>query len=376
MRVLLQARHDLDEVFGGDTVHVRELLAQLRHRGVDASLSLDTNPDLGRVDIVHLFNAVRVTETFIQFTNAARQGVAAVCTPIYVPRHRIRRYEEHAWTGAAGLARLALPSFECRQQLKSWLREMAVEDRSELGARLAVRYREKQRRVLSGVSRVFVDTQLEAAAIHHDLGLRELPITCIPLSPELPVPSHPAPAPCLDKRPFVLHAARVEPLKNQLALLDALKGTDLSVCFCGPANPRHGSYVSRFRDRVGRSTGAHYLGFVSRQQMAQLYDAARVVALPSWLEAAGLAALEGAARARPVVVTTESYAREYLGDRAEYCDPGDLSSIRRAVLAACDRTMEGWYGGRIGSPTWSAHAELTVQAYNAVLEGRPLNPEL
>jgi len=369
MRVLLQARRDLHTVSGGDTVHIRQLLRHLGTLGVDARLSLELAPDLHGVDIVHLFNAVRVNEAFIQWSNAERNRVAAVCTPIYVPRTRIRRYEEQGWSGTTGLRHRLIPSFEVRQQVKSWVREKDLGG-SGLLSRLRVSYREKQRRLLSGVARVLVDTELEARAIERDLQIEGGRFHRIPLSGEIRTMNEldtPKRRAC---RPSsVLCPARIEPLKNQLALIDALSETDLHACFCGPRNHRHEAYCRRFDQSVRASPRARYLGPIPWRDMPKLYDAAAVVALPSWLEATGLAALEGAERGRPVVVTRESYAMEYLGERAQYCDPGDVASIRASVLEALRMPATPAGLARTCS-TWKAHADRTIAIYEEVLAER------
>src|SRR5205085_2575717 len=65
--------------------------------------------------------------------------------------------------------------------------------------------------------------------------------------------------------------------------------------------------------------------------LASAYAAARVVALPSWFETPGLAALEGALAGRAVVVTPYGCAPEYFGDMAVYVRPGRPTKLAQAL---------------------------------------------
>ena len=68
--------------------------------------------------------------------------------------------------------------------------------------------------------------------------------------------------------------------------------------------------------------------------LASAYAAARVLALPSWFETPGLAALEAALAGCAVVVTPFGCTREYFGDRVEYARPDRPAEIGRAILRA------------------------------------------
>ena len=73
---------------------------------------------------------------------------------------------------------------------------------------------------------------------------------------------------------------------------------------------------------------------VEHAELAPLYRASKVHALPSWSETTGLVSLEAALCGCNIVTTDRGYTRDYFGDMAWYCDPYDNRSIRRAVEAA------------------------------------------
>jgi len=371
MRVLLQGRLDLREKPGGDAVHVESLARLLPKFGIRAEVATSANPDVQEVAVLHLFNIGRVEETYAQWLNASKQGVPTVCTPIYSQRRRLERYELEGWYGWYRQLPRFVPDFERRQELKTLLRCLSV-GRPMLWARQwSMGYRAQQLAVLQGVRKVLVDTKVEAEAIATDFGLSDLPVDVLPLGADAALPENPAGA-ILPSGPlepgYVFCPARVEPLKNQLTLLQALQKTNLEVVFAGHLSGQHRSYARRFLTAVEGNPKWRYLGYVSGETLASVYAGAAVVAIPSWVENCCLAAVEGAAHGKPVVVTSESYTHEYLSDRAHYCDPASTKSIHDAIVAALERGTPRT-APIPAFPTWKDHARSTVRVYEECIAG-------
>jgi glycosyltransferase involved in cell wall biosynthesis len=135
---------------------------------------------------------------------------------------------------------------------------------------------------------------------------------------------------------FVLHAGRIEPRKNPLGLIRALRPTGLPLVVVGEVVPGHEGYAARCRRE-----GEGFVRWVGRldhdsPRLASAYAAARAFALPSWFETPGLSALEAALAGSPVVVTPYGCTREYFGPACRYARPDRPREIARAVLGAWD----------------------------------------
>jgi glycosyltransferase involved in cell wall biosynthesis len=109
------------------------------------------------------------------------------------------------------------------------------------------------------------------------------------------------------------------------------------------------------------------------EELRSAYAAARVHALPSWIETCGLVTMEAALAGCSVVASTAGYELEYYRDHAYYCDPGDVGSIRAAVLAAYNhhaadarRRLE-LKRLILQEYTWERAAEAAFRAYCRVL---------
>lgn len=167
---------------------------------------------------------------------------------------------------------------------------------------------------------------------------------------------------------FVLCVGRIEPRKNQLGLLKAMRGTNIPVVILGDVVPGCESYA-----RACRKTAGPEVRFVERfdhrdPMLASAYAACGCLVMPSWFETPGLAALEAAMTGTPLVLPHGGSAREYFGDDAAYVKPGHHGAIRDAVFAAISRGRSAALAER-ARRTFSqpAVARATLQAYQRVI---------
>ena len=177
-----------------------------------------------------------------------------------------------------------------------------------------------------------------------------------------------------EARTTVLYAGRVEPHKNQLGLLEALRGTGLKVVLAYVPHRDHAAYLKHCEEAA--AGWAELVEDPTPAQLLALYRSARVHVLPSWFETTGLVSLEAGLSGCNVVSTNRGHAREYLGDFAWYCDPADPASIRAAVQDAWNSPERAGLRERIlTSYTWEHVARATLEAYEEVLARRPRHSE-
>ncbi len=131
---------------------------------------------------------------------------------------------------------------------------------------------------------------------------------------------------------FILNVGNIEPRKNQLGLVRALKDSKLPVVLIG--HRRDEAYADQVM--AEGSDVVRYLGNLDHHdpRLASAFAACSVFVLPSTLETPGLAALEAAASGAAVVVTSEGSTRDYFADHVGYANHADPADIRRATEAA------------------------------------------
>ncbi|MCX5539971.1 glycosyltransferase family 4 protein [Paraburkholderia sp. CNPSo 3076] len=137
--------------------------------------------------------------------------------------------------------------------------------------------------------------------------------------------------------PFVLNVANIEPRKNQLNLIRALKQhPELKLVLIG--HVRDTDYASQCFAEGGDQL--KYLGPLPHDsdELRSAYAACSVFALPSALETPGLAALEAFACGASVVVTEEGCTREYFGEGALYVAHDDVDGISQAIAQSVSRS--------------------------------------
>jgi glycosyltransferase involved in cell wall biosynthesis len=305
------------------------------------SIEGDEIDSAARPDVVHGFGLQAAQIRMLQ-----ERMIPVAISPIYLPR---------------AYGRIVARSQGRSQYRRSLVRHGA----SFIGTSLRLRQSWKP-----GLSEAFsaADVLLpnslgEARALRRDLRI-STPIRVVPNGVDargfrLPEAAQP--------RESVLYVGRIEPHKNQLSLIRALRGTGMSLKLVGPTHPHHEEYAELCL-RAAHGQPVEFISELAHPELAHLYQAARVHAMPSLFETTGLASLEAALCGAAIVTTSAGWAREYFGAGAEYCSPASLHSIRAAVRRAWDRGPDGALRERILSNyTWEHVGRATRDAYDWLL---------
>lgn len=370
MRVIMQGRSARSIALspGGDQVKL-ELTAEALRRGcdVDVTVSPELQPDVSAYDVVHLFGITRPQEVWVQMRNARRQGKPVVLSTIYLDVWEYERAVRDDFVGV--LSRLT--SRNVSEAVKAGGRAAKSREWHRGVPALFYRgFRSMQLDVAEQTSLFLPDSHSEWRRCVDDLGLQvpDERVAVIPngvtiddIHPEGPVPDH-----LKGFEGCILCVARLEARKNQLALVEALRDTGLTLVLAGQPAPNQPAYARRVEEAAGPNV--HVLGSVSRSDRDWLYRLASVHVLPSWLETTGLSSLEAAVRDCSIVVSPNGDTEEYFGDDALYCDPSSAQSIRDAVVQAAERPPSERLKRRIlDEMTWTRVAEETAKAYQRVV---------
>jgi glycosyltransferase involved in cell wall biosynthesis len=229
--------------------------------------------------------------------------------------------------------------------------------------------------------RVIVPSRATAVDVERYLGVAPERIDVIPEAP-----GHPPRAPTrprdevraelgADGRSLLLTVSAKRPHKNLARLIDALAmletGRRPLLVMPGYATP-HEDELRVHASHLGVADHVRFLGWVSDEQLEDLYRAADAFVFPSLSEGFGLPVLEAMARGIPVGTSARTSLAEVAGDAALLFDPEDGRSIAGAIdrllhedglaerLAAAGREHAATF-------TWDAAAERTVAAYRRAL---------
>ena len=341
-------------ISGGHLVQLEETSRALAAYGVDARIDFSPDGELDGIDVVHGFGLA--PEVVHRCRSMGKPVVLSTIywDVVYGPDGLFRSASIRSVLGSFRMAgRFLTASLRngtrlteaCLQSVPAELQRLAAYEAADL---------------------LLPNSEGEAASIRRDLGV-STPMAIVPNGVD------PArfdrPGSPFGQREFVLSVGRIDPHKNQLGLIRALKGSGKKLVIVGYEHPDHPGYAQACRE-----AGAGWVEFIAgrpQDELGDLFANARVHALPSWFETTGLVSLEALLSGCSVVTTDRGHAREYLGDWAHYCDPADRRSIRDAVEAAWDRPPEDQARQYVLDHfTWDHVARATDAAYRRVLATR------
>ncbi|HEX9297869.1 MAG TPA: glycosyltransferase family 1 protein [Polyangiaceae bacterium] len=141
-------------------------------------------------------------------------------------------------------------------------------------------------------------------------------------------------------RPFVLYVGGSDWRKNPEGMMSGLvrarqRGLDLVLAWAGHLQTEHIEAVEKQARRFGVSEAVERLGYVSDDELAVLYRAARAHLLVSRCEGFGLTVVEAMASSCPVVTTHAGSLAEVAGDAALLVDAEDEVAIADALVRVC-----------------------------------------
>lgn len=362
-------------VAGGDMMQIKKTKEYLERFGCAVDIDCSPRPDPRGYDVVHVWNLWFPHQTLAQVKaiRVAAPRVPIVLSTIYWDM------SEKAWVD--GVVPRMFFEAGTEATLVAQL-QMLAEDKLVSGGLKRSQHFEPnypgyemyQKRILELVDVLLPQSYAEIRNLQKTLGMVR-PFAIVRNSAEPRVFETATKDWFIDKygvKDFVLCVGLVEPRKNQLMLLYALRGTKLPVVIVG----RH--YDQNYMRLCRRFAPSRtiFIDHLPHELLASAYKAARVHALPSWMECCAFVNVEAALSGCALAVSNKTSEPEYFGGHAYECDPGDVKSIRKAVLAAhanYDRDASKRARLReifLREYTWDRCVEQTYRSYQWAIEKR------
>jgi glycosyltransferase involved in cell wall biosynthesis len=369
-RVLLAYRSDVDRV-GGAGLMMDDLAEALTALGLHVDVTLDQHPDVSGYDLVHAMNIWSPDTALDQLRYLRAQDVPVAWTPIY------SHWAEVAWARPAVQGIYSLPDGDER---RGYLQAFAAGNLDLPNGMTRWRFNEIHpnfhellRQMIDCADHMLAFSHNEMQLLAQVTRVTQLSYSIVPHGVVGDLVQAATPDAFRERlgtdEPFVLSVGTLNGHKNQLLLIEALKGTGLKLVLIG------GAREPEYHELVIREGGDQLVHFdhLPRELVASAYQAAAVHAQTSFADCCAQVNLEAAIAGCPIVVSNRRSEFEYYGDLAYYCDPSDPDSIRRAVVEAFDgrrREPARWQAcsERIAEHTWERAAQAVLAGYERTIE--------
>lgn len=350
-KVLFVSRPNLLTQTGGDTLHLQQNSVFLQKNGVYTEL-WDGSQNLNDFDLIHFYGLTRPASLM----PLLKSGLPIVVSSIYVD-----------YSIADGKAS------KLRAHLQKLIGQYGLEYLKLLGRALKGREAWPSLSYLlegqkGSIRKILDQCDYLITASENELGLivQEFPFAgkykVVPLGTEHLPPLAPAKA-----KKDVLCVARVEPLKNQLSLIEAQQGSEWKLHLVGDAAPAHETYLKQCKKMAGSKVLFH--DSRNHEECAAMYNKAKVHVLPSFYESTGLVSLEALRYGCQIVVNDHPISRELFGDKAFYAQVDDPKSLRTTIQEAlkAEGNHQKWLQDHF---SWSEAAHKILAIYRKVLNSQ------
>lgn len=390
MKVLFQSRVDLYNPRGGDTAQMEHTKKAIEAEDptIDIDISIESKvKNIEDYDIVHLFNLDWIPETYVQAKWAKKHNKKVVLSAIHHSEKEVLKFEEKA-------------AYDIRKIYNFFFRKQAGRDvgknvyRSIFNLRklkptltqIFTGIRNSQKSVIEMSDVVLVQTNKEVEDIKEDFNIEKFEwkkiVNGVDISlfdganptgfDDYVISNH---STDIKDNPIILSVGRIEPRKNQLALIKVFKELkkddafkDHKLVFIGALTQRSFEYVKKFKAEVDSDKDIIYTGALTQDLVASAMAHKGLYVHTSWFETTGLVTLEASLAGMSVVATGER-TKEYLGEYAYYCEPDNLDSIKNAIINAVKTPVDiSVIQKSIKSKySWENTANETIEVYKNLL---------
>ncbi len=178
---------------------------------------------------------------------------------------------------------------------------------------------------------------------------------------------------------FLLCVSTLHPHKNLERLLEVFAGlrrrhADLALVLAGMRG-YHAEAVERAISRLGLEDRVRLTGWLSREQLYELYGRAHACVYPSTFEGFGLPVLEAMAAGIPTACSAIDPLREIAGGWAVLFDPHDEAAMAAAIQQVIEdeelrRRLEREGPVRAAAFSWAKAAGAYLELFYRVVSGR------
>jgi glycosyltransferase involved in cell wall biosynthesis len=351
VKILFISRPDNFSQPGGDSIHLDYTIRYLRKLGVECDIWRGENIAVQEYDLLHFFNISRPSAILPLLKS---KHPPLICSSIYIDYQKSDLYSnKYRKFISNGLGPHAM------EYLKTLARSFKFKTEKLPLSYVMEGQAASIQKVLNHCSHLIGASEAELEIIAQDFDLASLKKSVLPLGIE-----HLPPVKYIVEKKGVICVARLEPLKNQLRIIEACQLINQPLKLVGKHSRAHLRYYEACRKAA--SPSVTFYGHKNHEETAVFMAKSKVHVLASHYETTGLASLEALAAGCQIVVNEHPIQKEIFGDRAHYCHSHSPESIAEAIRAASEdiRDHRSWAEEKF---SWKKKALALQKIYAKVL---------
>ncbi|MBU5677955.1 glycosyltransferase family 4 protein [Alkaliphilus sp. MSJ-5] len=332
MKVLAYIRNDYKSNIGGDSIQFTKTVEYLKRKGIDVVISSNQHEDLRPYDLVHIFNTIRIGDTYRYYKRSKDFKKKIVLSPIY-------------WNYGIYLYK----NFNKAKFINRWNMDNVL-----------------RKEVMQNVDLILPSSKIELDIIKKDFNTKR-PCKIVYNGVDACF-SEGKSEKFLDRyeinnENFVLSVGRICPHKNQLTLAKICQSIDIPFVMIGPVNDIE--YFNKCKDE---NPFLIHINGLNHEELVSAYRAAKVHCLVSWYETPGLVNLEAGIAGCNILTTPEGSTKEYFKDYVEYSTWDDDHNILEKIVALLSKNKDYNLKNHIvNNFLWEDIADSIIDAYRTLL---------
>ncbi|WZL71498.1 glycosyltransferase [Clostridiaceae bacterium 35-E11] len=330
MQILYQIRKDYLSNIAGDSIILQNLRKHLISLGVKIDICTNNRINLKKYDIVHVFNSIRVKESYSFLKNAKYYEKKVVLTPIYwdlqdyfVTSNQKERLDK--WKKNEPIRKYLFDHCDCYLPHCKGEAKLIIKNYQPTSKGCIVPY---------GVDITYTKGQKHYLKSKYNLN------------------------------DYILCVGRINHQKNQFNLIKALSQEKIPLVLVGSINDK--DYFKRCLKVTQKNI--LFLDKIPTKELPSIYKSAKVHVLPSWIEYPGLANLEAGIAGCNVVTTEVGSTTEIFKEFVHYCKPNCCDSIYKKIMGAFESSNNNILRDFIiENYTWQKCAEKVKKVYGQMI---------
>jgi glycosyltransferase involved in cell wall biosynthesis len=338
MKIAFVIRNDASTKGGGDIDQAKQFSALIAATGrIETTVVRFAQLNIAEFDLIVLFNIDMPFENYLVARDCVRMKIPYVIYTLHPKAGHVEDFLRHGTIGAQQLAaRAAGYSLVSYETIACVVRLVRSEQRRKLLSYRTAAY--SARYVLQNAARVLVSCQDEAEYIRRDFATDAHFETLPHLVDETGLISS-AERSARTVESYVLCAGRIEPRKNQMAVVEVAKSCpQLRFLFLGKKNMNHGNYIRNFEAAVDASDNMEWRDQVPLLELQKMIGTACAYVNLSWFEVFSLIDLMALTSRTPSILSTGSYLYDQTRANGaisgvEFVNPNDIVTARKKLTS-------------------------------------------